>query len=295
VGKTYAMLDEGNRRADNGEHVVVGWVERHGRGETRARLGDLPIVPPRQVMYRGTTFPDLDVEAVISTGADVVLVDEMAHTSADGRRRWEDIEAILGAGMDVMTTINVANLSSVRDYAAQVTGAGTVETVGDELLRGRGLLAPPARRSVVAGVSGTAWEERVIARAAVLAIEADADLYVVHVADGARRDRHADRLDRYREDTQRLGGTYLEVQAADAADGIAEVSRDHGADTIVVARQRSRLAGLLRGAIARKLRRRLPDVTVVEVGTESPDARTPPVDAEQSDAPVDIVIEINER
>src|SRR5512132_1249550 len=86
--------------------------------------------------YRGTTFPELDVDAVIATGADLVLVDELAHSSPDGsRRRWEDVAEIRAAGLDVLTTTNVANLHSVRDYAARLTGAGMVESVPDEFVR----------------------------------------------------------------------------------------------------------------------------------------------------------------
>jgi two-component system sensor histidine kinase KdpD len=136
VGKTYAMLAEGHRRAEGGERVVVGWIERHARLETRARLGDLEVVPPRAVEYGGTTFLDLDVGAVVESGADVALVDELAHTVVNGsRRRWEDVDDIVVTGIDVMTTVNVANLRSVRDYAARVTGVGTVESVPDEFVR----------------------------------------------------------------------------------------------------------------------------------------------------------------
>jgi two-component system sensor histidine kinase KdpD len=136
VGKTYAMLKEGRRRSERGERVVVGWIERHGRPETRAQLGDLEVVPPRMVEYRGHAFPDLDTAAVLATGAEVVLVDELAHTLADGtRQRWEEVGDLLAAGVDVLTTANVANLRSVRDYVAQLTGAGTVESVPDEFVR----------------------------------------------------------------------------------------------------------------------------------------------------------------
>jgi two-component system sensor histidine kinase KdpD len=136
VGKTFAMLGEGRRRADSGDRVVVGWIEQHGRSETRAQLRDLEVVARTTVTYRGRTFPDLDVNAVIASGADLVLVDELAHTSPDGgRRRWEDVAEIRDSGLDVLTTTNVANLRSVREYAARLTGAGTVEWVPDEFVR----------------------------------------------------------------------------------------------------------------------------------------------------------------
>jgi two-component system sensor histidine kinase KdpD len=136
VGKTYAMLSEGRRRADGGAHVVVGWVEHHGRSGTRTQLGDLELVAPKSVSYRGRTFADLDSEAVLATGADLVLVDELAHTSPDGSRtRSEEVAAIRTAGLDVLTTTNVANLGSVRDYAARLTGRRTVECVADDFIR----------------------------------------------------------------------------------------------------------------------------------------------------------------
>jgi two-component system, OmpR family, sensor histidine kinase KdpD len=136
VGKTYAMLNEAHRLADNGDRVVVGWMERHGRAETEGQLGDLEIVPPRDTDYRGTTFEELDVDAVIAARPDVVLVDELAHTNVDrARKRWEDAAELMAAGISVMTTVNIANLTSVRDYAARVTGTGLVESVPDDFVR----------------------------------------------------------------------------------------------------------------------------------------------------------------
>jgi two-component system sensor histidine kinase KdpD len=136
VGKTYAMLVEARRRAKKGRRVVVGWIEQHGRPETRSQLGSLELVPPRTVRYRGRDFEDLDVEAVMASGADVVVVDELAHTTADGsRRRWEDVAVLIDAGLDVLTTLNVTSLSSMRDHAARVVGVAPVESVPDELVR----------------------------------------------------------------------------------------------------------------------------------------------------------------
>ena len=333
VGKTYAMLKEGRRRADRGEKVVVGWVERHGRAETRAQLGDLEVVAPRMVDYRGGRFPEMDLDAALDSSADVVLVDELAHTAADGsRQRWEDVAQLLAAGRDVLTTANVANLRSVRDYAAQLTGAGTVESVpdefvragevvlvdlppealrrriasgkvyapdrvggalgeyfrasnlealsalgrawlegraaevGDELLARRGLVEPPTRPLIIAGVSDSDWGEPVIRRATRIAEGCDGDLLVVHVnvADGfAHKDRGP--LDRYRRAAAELGAAYVEVAAESPADGLAQVARARGADRVVVARHRSRLGELARGSVASRLRRLLPDVRISEV------------------------------
>jgi two-component system sensor histidine kinase KdpD len=136
VGKTYTMLNDGRRRAEAGDRVVGGWVERHGRPATRAQLGDLEVIPPRMLAYRGSSFADLDVPAVIAAAPDLVLVDELAHRLPDGkRRRFEDVTEIVAHGIDVFTTTNVANLLSIRDYAAQITEVGAAESVPDEFVR----------------------------------------------------------------------------------------------------------------------------------------------------------------
>jgi two-component system sensor histidine kinase KdpD len=136
VGKTFAMLAEGRRRAGHGERVVAGWIEWHGRPQTRRQLGGLEVITPRTVAYRGTVFTDFDPGAAIESGADVVLVDELAHATADRtRQRWEDVADVLHAGLDVVTTLNVAHLRSARDYAARITGVGMVAWVPDEFVR----------------------------------------------------------------------------------------------------------------------------------------------------------------
>ena len=136
VGKTYAMLTEGRRRADAREHVVVGWIEPHDRPETQAQLSDLEMIEPGQVTYRGHDFAELDVQRVLAVQPDVAIVDELAHSLPDGgRKRWMDVTDLLAAGVDVMTGVNVANLVSAREFAARLTGAGTVESVPDEFVR----------------------------------------------------------------------------------------------------------------------------------------------------------------
>ena len=101
VGKTYRMLEEGHRRKERGTDVVVGFVETHGRSHTAALIGDLEVVPRREISYRGTTFEEMDVDAILARRPDVALVDEMAHTNVPGSRnakRWQDIEELLAAG-----------------------------------------------------------------------------------------------------------------------------------------------------------------------------------------------------
>ena len=100
VGKTFAMLAEGRRRAGHGERVVAGWIEWHGRPDTRGQLGGLELIAPRRVAYRGTVFTDFDPGAAIASGAGVVLVDELAHTTADRtRQRWQDVADVAVFGV----------------------------------------------------------------------------------------------------------------------------------------------------------------------------------------------------
>ncbi len=110
VGKTYAMLNEGQRRAERGGDIVVGFVETHGRENTLAQIGDLELVPRRTVSYRGTEIEDMDLDAVLTRSPELVLVDELAHTNAPGLRhakRWQDVDELLARGIDVISTVNV--------------------------------------------------------------------------------------------------------------------------------------------------------------------------------------------
>ncbi len=138
VGKTFAMLDEGRRRAGRGADVVVGLVETHGRPRTAAQLDGLEVLPRRDVVYRGGTFAELDVEAVLARSPDVALVDELAHTNVPGtghEKRWQDIEQLLEAGIDVISTVNVQHLESLNDVVEAITGVPQRETVPDSVVR----------------------------------------------------------------------------------------------------------------------------------------------------------------
>ncbi|MFA1541036.1 DUF4118 domain-containing protein [Actinomadura monticuli] len=138
VGKTYAMLSEARRRRERGTDVVVGYVETHDRPRTEALLDGLEIVPRKTLTYRGTAFTELDVAAVIERAPAVVLVDELAHTNVPGgghAKRWQDVEDIRDAGIDVISTVNVQHLESVNDVVEQITGVAQRETVPDEVVR----------------------------------------------------------------------------------------------------------------------------------------------------------------
>ncbi|MCD2195464.1 DUF4118 domain-containing protein [Actinomycetospora endophytica] len=138
VGKTYAALCEARRRLDRGTDVVVGLVETHGRARTAELLAGLEILPRRTVTHRGTTLHELDVDAVLARAPQVVVVDELAHSNAPGSqhaRRYEDVEELLAAGIDVISTVNVQHLESLHDVVERITGTRQQETVPDEVVR----------------------------------------------------------------------------------------------------------------------------------------------------------------
>lgn len=138
VGKTYKMLEEGQRRKERGTDVVIGFVECHGRKHTEALAEGLEVVPPATINYRGSTFAEMDLDAILARAPEVVLVDEMAHTNIPGSRnakRWQDIQALLHAGLNVISTVNIQHLESVNDVVREITGAPQRETVPDEIVR----------------------------------------------------------------------------------------------------------------------------------------------------------------
>ncbi|MBL8752323.1 MAG: sensor histidine kinase KdpD [Planctomycetes bacterium] len=137
VGKTFAMLAQAHRLRAQGVDVVVGVVETHGRAETRRQLDGLEQLPRRTVDYRGTTLHEFDLDAALRRRPAAVLVDELAHTNAPGSRfekRWQDVRALLDAGIGVLTTLNVQHVESLNDVVARATGVTVRETVPDEVL-----------------------------------------------------------------------------------------------------------------------------------------------------------------
>ncbi|MEY9875546.1 two-component system sensor histidine kinase KdpD [Streptacidiphilus sp. MAP12-33] len=138
VGKTYKMLDEAHRRAQRGQDVVVAYAECHGRRHTEAQLDGLETVPRLEREYRGGRFTEMDVDAVLARRPDVALVDELPHTNVPGGRnakRWQDIQELLDAGIDVLTSVNVQHLESLNDVVQKITGVPQRETVPDEVVR----------------------------------------------------------------------------------------------------------------------------------------------------------------
>ncbi len=138
VGKTVKMLGEGRRRAERGTDVVVGFVETHGRAFTAAELRGLEVIPRREIEYRGAKLTEMDVDAILERAPQLALVDELAHTNVPGSaraRRYEDIEVLLDAGIDVISTVNIQHLESLNDAVAAITGVTQRETVPDQVVR----------------------------------------------------------------------------------------------------------------------------------------------------------------
>ena len=136
VGKTYEMLKKGAEKLNAGIDVVVGVVETHGRAETKAMLVPLEVVPRREIEYRGQTLTEMDLDAILERAPALVLVDELAHTNAPESRhpkRWQDIEELCAAGIDVWTTVNIQHLESLNDIVGGFTGVRVRETVPDRV------------------------------------------------------------------------------------------------------------------------------------------------------------------
>jgi two-component system sensor histidine kinase KdpD len=137
VGKTYTMLAEAQRRASRGEDIVIGYVEPHLRPDTMALVEGLEVVPPKRITYHDTEFTELDTDAVIARRPRAVLVDELAHTNVPGTRhekRWQSVEELLDAGINVLSTVNVQHFESLNDTICQITGVCVRETLPDRVL-----------------------------------------------------------------------------------------------------------------------------------------------------------------
>jgi two-component system sensor histidine kinase KdpD len=141
VGKSYAMLSEGHRRAERGADVVVAFAETHGRPQTAALIDGLEVIPRKKLAYRGSEWEEMDIDAVLARKPQIALVDELAHTNVPGSRhekRWQDVDELLDAGIDVISAVNIQHLESVTDVVEQITGVPQRETVPDAVVRAAG-------------------------------------------------------------------------------------------------------------------------------------------------------------
>lgn len=138
VGKTYKMLEEGQRLAAQGIDVVVGYFESHGRRDTIARSEGLEFIPRRVIAYRGLQLEEMDAEAILERRPEICLVDEFPHTNVPGsarEKRWEDVLVLLDAGIDVITTMNIQHLESLNDQMREITGVQVRETIPDWVMK----------------------------------------------------------------------------------------------------------------------------------------------------------------
>jgi two-component system sensor histidine kinase KdpD len=134
VGKTYAMLGAAHKLHSGGREVLAGVIESHGRAETAAMLNGLELLPLKQLEYRDKQLPEFDLDAALRRKPSLILVDELAHSNAPGSRhpkRWQDVEELLNAGIDVFTTLNVQHLESLNDVVGGITGVRVAETLSD--------------------------------------------------------------------------------------------------------------------------------------------------------------------
>lgn len=137
VGKTYRMLQEGQAEAEAGRDVVVGYLEPHDRPETAAQAAGLEVLPRRGISYRGNRLEEMDLVGILERAPELCLIDELAHTNVPGvehEKRWQDVEAVLEAGIDVFSTVNVQHLESLNDQITELTGVRARETIPDALL-----------------------------------------------------------------------------------------------------------------------------------------------------------------
>jgi two-component system, OmpR family, sensor histidine kinase KdpD len=138
VGKTYQMLEEAQQMRRQGQDVAIGYFEPHGRKDTISRTEGLEMIPRRKVEYRGTVFEDMDTDAILSRHPEVSVVDEFPHTNipgSDREKRWQDVQVLLDAGIDVLTTMNIQHLESLNDQVWQITGIRVRETIPDWVMQ----------------------------------------------------------------------------------------------------------------------------------------------------------------
>lgn len=138
VGKSYRMLQEAHRLLQNGVNIKIGFIETHGRKETEALIDGLPVIPRREVYYKGKRLDELDVQAILLLHPAVVIVDELAHSNIPGsknEKRWQDVLDILEAGIDVITAVNIQHIESINEDVKVITGVEVKERVPDKILQ----------------------------------------------------------------------------------------------------------------------------------------------------------------
>lgn len=345
VGKTYTMLREGNELRQNGIDVVIGLLETHGRKETLEQVGDLPLIPRKQISYKQVTLEEMDTEAIIARNPEVVLIDELAHTNVPGsqcEKRYQDVEKILNAGISVISTMNIQHLESLKDSVEQITGIQVRETVPDQVLHQadevelidisphalrqrmregniyamekveqslshffqtgnlialrelalremaddvderletyekRTLRGPWRQREVIfVCVNLRSDSERLIRRGFRTAYRLKADWYAAYVQDHKRlTPEESAQLGRLKQLTERLGGTFEQLEAANRRQVFAklvEQMKEKGVTQAVVGQSaRTRCKEIVEGSVTQRLLRQVRHMDVLVVADHTP-------------------------
>ena len=137
VGKTYRMLQEAHSLLRNGVDIKIGYIETHGRKETEALIGGLPIIPRRTLFYKGKELEELDIQAIINLHPEVVIIDELAHSNIEGsknEKRWQDVMDILDVGINVISAVNIQHIESLNNEVKEITGIAVAERIPDKVL-----------------------------------------------------------------------------------------------------------------------------------------------------------------
>jgi two-component system sensor histidine kinase KdpD len=274
VGKSYAMLNEGHRRKQRGTDVVIGYIECHGRRLTEGLIDDLEVVPRRVIDYRGTTFKEMDLAALLERRPKVALIDELAHTNIPGsgpnEKRWQDVMEVLAAGIDVISAVNIQHLESIADAVEQITGVQIRERIPDWVLRKADqieldnlmalrelalrfladeteeeLLEHLMKRQtnvlwetserILVGVTAAPGTDTIVRRASRMATRIKADLHVLHIIpDDGVKPDHQTQLTVLRQLTTDVGAHWNEVVAEEPAHALIEFARTHQITQIVV-------------------------------------------------------------
>jgi two-component system sensor histidine kinase KdpD len=138
VGKTFRMLQEAHSMLRNGIDVQVGYIETHNRKETAALIEGLPVIPRRNIFYKGKELEEMDLQAIVNIHPEVVIVDELAHTNIPGsknEKRWQDVIEILDAGINVISAVNIQHIESINEEVYSITGVEVAERIPDKMLQ----------------------------------------------------------------------------------------------------------------------------------------------------------------
>jgi two-component system sensor histidine kinase KdpD len=259
VGKTYAMLSEGVRRASRGEEVVIGVVETHGRKPIVELSSRLETVPRKKLEYKATIFEEMDVDAILARKPHVVLVDELAHTNIEGSKhakRYEDVFELLDAGIDVLSTLNVQHIESLAPTIRGLTGVQVRETVPDWVIRRAGEIVMAqavdrtlselknedgqllqVRERIAVCISSNPAAQYLIARGARMAQAMDGDLFVLYIDTGADE---SDENQRTLADNVRfaesVGAKVVKTEGKVVAEKVAEFVRENHITQVVFGR-----------------------------------------------------------